>query len=267
MGRCRPQWVLLMIAMAVLMGACARPKPPREVQVPTMDQSPTPALTVPVETPTEAPASKELAAPKSTPEADAEEPTKPAPTATEAPPTPTSVPTPEPTAAPTATEALPTFTYRVQSGDTLGSIATRFGTTSQAIAALNNLPNTHTIRLGQLLLIPGKEPKPVNAAGTIEYRVRAGETLSQIALRHRTSTAAILQMNPSIGSPERLRAGALIVVPVGTEAPVVTHTVAAGETLSSIARLYDVSTQSIISLNGLVDPSRIQAGQVLFIPQ
>jgi len=289
MGKCKPQKVMLIIALAMVMAACARPKPPREVQAPTMEESSSPTATIAVETPTAQPSTTEqpsLDEPTATVEPT--EATAPAPTPTEVPPTPTAEPTPEPT----ATEAAPNFAYRVRSGDTLGTIAERFGTSAQAIAKLNNLPNTQIVRVGQELLIPGEEPKPVGAAGTIEYRVRAGE-ISQIALRHRTSTAAILLMNPSIGSPERLRAGALIIVPigtegpvlthtvvagetlasiakdygVGTEGPVLTHTVVAGETLASIAKDYGVSSQSIITLNALADASEIQTGDTLFIPQ
>jgi membrane-bound lytic murein transglycosylase D len=52
-----------------------------------------------------------------------------------------------PTAAPTPQ------TYVVQAGDTLGAIATRFGTTVAAIQAANGLPNT-VINIGQVLVIP-----------------------------------------------------------------------------------------------------------------
>ncbi len=44
------------------------------------------------------------------------------------------------------------------------------------------------------------------------------------------------------------------------------HTVARGETLSSIGRLYNVSPWAIASANRLVNPNRIYAGQALYIP-
>ena len=51
--------------------------------------------------------------------------------------------------------------------------------------------------------------------------------------------------------------------------PVVTtsYTVAAGDSLSLIAQRYQVSLQSLINANNLVNPSFIQAGQVLTIPR
>jgi len=42
----------------------------------------------------------------------------------------------------------------VRRNDTLSGIAGRFGTTSGAIAELNNLGNANQLSIGQVLLIP-----------------------------------------------------------------------------------------------------------------
>jgi len=44
------------------------------------------------------------------------------------------------------------------------------------------------------------------------------------------------------------------------------HTVAAGETLSVLAQRYGVDVSDILALNGLEDPDKVRAGQVLVIP-
>ncbi len=78
-------------------------------------------------------------------------------------PAPTATPTPEPTASsiptPTAAPATPTAeptlrTYRVQSGDTLSSIAHKFGVTVKEIEAVNVIPDPNALQIGQLLVIP-----------------------------------------------------------------------------------------------------------------
>ncbi len=65
-------------------------------------------------------------------------------------------------------EALPTLpewkrpppprqaTHRVRRGDTLGSIARRYGTTVRALVSANDLRNAHRLRLGQVLVIPSR---------------------------------------------------------------------------------------------------------------
>lgn len=94
-------------------------------------------------------------------------PTGPAPSTAGVTPPPTSTTTPseqpEPTSTPQPTQVVasptdgPTVTfrtYRVQSGDTLSAIAAQFGTTSRAIADLNGITVTTTLRIGQVLKIP-----------------------------------------------------------------------------------------------------------------
>jgi LysM repeat protein len=59
--------------------------------------------------------------------------------------------TPDPSATPTASTVR---TYKVQSGDTLGAIAARFGVTVKAIAKANGIADPRLIRVGQVLVIP-----------------------------------------------------------------------------------------------------------------
>jgi LysM repeat protein len=79
--------------------------------------------------------------------------------------TPTPLVTPSPTPVPTATPIPATprptpvprptpRTYVVQSGDSLSAIASRFGTTVQAIIDANGLKDPNILSIGQLLIIP-----------------------------------------------------------------------------------------------------------------
>lgn len=67
--------------------------------------------------------------------------------------TPTLTATPSPTPSPTPTSQPQTIIYVVRQGDTLYSIARRYGTTVQAIMAANGLTNDN-IYVGQQLYIP-----------------------------------------------------------------------------------------------------------------
>lgn len=47
-------------------------------------------------------------------------------------------------------------THTVQAGDTLASIAARYGTTAQAMAEANSLTDPNQISVGQVLVVPGR---------------------------------------------------------------------------------------------------------------
>ncbi|HFC09334.1 MAG TPA: LysM peptidoglycan-binding domain-containing protein [Chloroflexi bacterium] len=63
-----------------------------------------------------------------------------------------------------ATPTLPRFVYTVRAGDTLGSIAARFGTDVETLLALNNMTADTPLAVGQALLIPGRAPTPTPVA-------------------------------------------------------------------------------------------------------
>lgn len=66
-----------------------------------------------------------------------------------------------PAAAPQPAPAPSAGTYVVVSGDTVSSIAARFGTTVAAIASTNGLADPSLIRIGQVLTVPGAAATPL----------------------------------------------------------------------------------------------------------
>ncbi|ENZ5661732.1 LysM peptidoglycan-binding domain-containing protein [Enterococcus hirae] len=80
-------------------------------------------------------------------------------------------------------------THVVQYGETLSSIATKYGTTYQALASLNGLSNPNMIYAGQVLKVNG------TASTTRTYTVRSGDNLSSIASRLGTTHQALAQRN------------------------------------------------------------------------
>jgi LysM repeat protein len=72
-----------------------------------------------------------------------------------------------------------------------------------------------------------------------------------------------------IVTPTPVPPGATVVItptPTVDPATLRRHTVASGETLSSIAELYNVTAEEIQALNGIEDPNAVQEGQELLIP-
>jgi LysM repeat protein len=60
----------------------------------------------------------------------------------------------------------------------------------------------------------------------------------------------------------------VVITPTPTIDPATlrTHTVAEGESISSISELYNVSQDELLELNGIDDPNSLFAGQELLIP-
>lgn len=92
-------------------------------------------------------------------------------------------------------------TYTVQSGDTLSSIAAKFGTNYQALASLNGISNPNLIYVGQVLRVNGSA-----STGSVYYTVRAGDSLSAIASRYGTSYQSIAALN-GLSNPNLIYAG------------------------------------------------------------
>jgi LysM repeat protein len=98
-------------------------------------------------------------------------------------------------------QAPATNIYTVQSGDTLSNIASRYGTSYQAIAALNGIANPNLIYVGQVLRVNGSA-----STGSVYYTVRAGDNLSAIAIRYGTSYQAIAGLN-GLANPNLIYVG------------------------------------------------------------
>lgn len=103
------------------------------------------------------------------------------------------------------------------------------------------------------------------------HTVRIGETLSEIAAAYGVTTAELMALN-NITNPNQIRIGQELVLPesairIGRPTIAVpTHTVGPGETLSQIARQYDLSLARLMYLNGISDADAIYVGQVLRLP-
>ncbi len=162
-----------------------------------------------------------------------------------------------------------TIIHVVQPGENLFRIALHYGVTVDALAAANGIANTGRIYVGQRLTIPtGSSPAPTTPSSGVHV-VQRGENLFRIALRYGLTTQALAAAN-GIANPNRIYVGQRLVIPGrGTTPPAPsgqTYTVRRGDTLSSIARRFGVSTWALAQANGICNPSLIYVGQVLRIP-
>jgi len=189
--------------------------------------------------------------------------------------------------------------YRVKPGDTLLGIASRHSLTLSELTSINRISASTLIYPGQVLrvakIIPTSQP-PVGAPDT--YVVATGDSLDSVAQKFGMTLSALREYN-DLAKASIIYVGQVLNLkpPVGkTKAPKPSkpassastlsdeissvdpmrptgactihgfHTVLSGETISRIAAVYGVSTQSVLSSNSLSWSSTIYVGQRLSIP-
>lgn len=189
-------------------------------------------------------------------------------------------------------EAPPT-TYMVQPGDTVFSIATRFGLRTEDVLTWNALTWRSVIYPGQTLSLagaadpapaataPAPAPAPVASPSASTHVVVAGDTIFALARAHGTTVDALLAAN-GLSRSSVIYPGQTLVLsgspapaaaPAATQAPPAaapavggkTHSVAAGETLFGIAQKYGTSTSTLFALNGLGRDAIIYPGQSIVV--
>ncbi|MFN0071138.1 MAG: serine hydrolase [Chloroflexota bacterium] len=122
---------------------------------------------------------------------------------------------------------------------------------------------------GLLLLLPLAQP-PVASVDAVEgprrHVVKAGDTLSSIALEHGVAIDEVISLN-SIANPNRIGEGATLKLPVGAGASGQReYIVRPGDSLSSIAASNGTNLAAVLELNELENPHRLRVGQRLNLP-
>ncbi len=150
-------------------------------------------------------------------------------------------------------------TYIVQKGDTLYSIAKKYNTTVNDIKGLNNLTNDN-LEVGQIIQLPIS-----NIFNT--YIVKAGDTLYQIATQNNTTVDKIKNLNNLTSNT--LSIGQELFLPNMEFIDIITtdtnYRVKEGDTLYSIAKIFNTSIKDIKQINNL-QSDILSIGQVLKIP-
>ena len=147
--------------------------------------------------------------------------------------------------------------YVVKSGDTLWSIARKYNLSVNELKALNNL-SSNVLSVGQRLIV-GKGPSN-------DYVVSAGDTLWAIARKFNVSVDEIKSLNNL--SSNNLSIGMTLKIPPysnkkNEETNV--YVVKSGDSLWSIARMFNSTVDEIKSLNGLKS-NVLSIGQRLIVP-
>ncbi len=175
--------------------------------------------------------------------------------------------------------------HRVESGETISSIARRYRITVAALAEANGVDTQAHPEVDSKLIIPQTaQPQPALGA-LVRYRARRGDTIESVADQFNVTVAELKRWNGIRGN--RLVAGMRLRIYPGVTGPApvkasvtalkvdvspktgqrVMHRVVEGETLWSIAQAYQTTIEALRSGNRFLFSRPLQAGDMLLIVQ
>ena len=187
-----------------------------------------------------------------------------------------------------------TIDYHVEEGDTLLSVAQKFGVDAETVRQLNYLLDDN-IFVGQILQMPYREGVTAEGAPTptpepYRYVVEEGDSLGTIAQQFGVSAVSIMENN-NLQDPNNVFVGQVLLIPnyippastasttgesttaasdatgsVQTAGQAVSHVVQPGETLYGIAQKYGVDANAIAEANNITNRNQLRVGQKLEIP-
>jgi LysM repeat protein len=128
-----------------------------------------------------------------------------------------------------------TAEYAVKRGETVTSIAKKFGLTVEKLLVANpDLTNANKLHAGQVIILPAgrsegivlQDPHRIYVwqvernGGRVElenhmYLVKSGDSLTRIARSYGLTLEKLLAANPQIDDPNKLLRGELVIIPNG----------------------------------------------------
>ena len=130
--------------------------------------------------------------------------------------------------------------------ETVGLLAQRYGSTVEAIIAANGLNSDALIFVGQELIIPVPQGQPTPVPQPTATPGGSLPTPTPIGILPTATPIGIVGGEPGTGFA--------------------TYTVVGGDNLTRIASRYNVNLQTLVQLNGILNPNLIKVGQVLRVP-
>lgn len=164
----------------------------------------------------------------------------------------------------TAPDGTSSDVYVVQRGDSLYSIASKFGVTVNELKSANNL-TSNLLSVGQSLIIPSTTPEVTPPGEYVVYTVKSGDTLYKIANQYGVSVNDIIEFNQLPSTSLSINQQLLIPSKETNTQGNVTYTVKSGDSLWKIANQFGVTVDELKRTNNL-SGNVLQVGETLIIP-
>lgn len=172
--------------------------------------------------------------------------------------------------------------YQVKSGDSLGLIASKHGTTVAKLKQLNQLKSDQ-LKVGQRLVLSSASTDTSSRAKSIappahkqvsknrpaKYQVKSGDNLWLIAKKLKVDSAELASYN-KLAASSSLKPGQTLLIPANRAAKKTTtgqktniYVVKSGDSLDKIAKRQKVKLADLLQWNALTTESLLQPGQKL----
>ncbi len=169
--------------------------------------------------------------------------------------------------------------HKVMNGETLNSIAVKYGVSVSQLREWNNLKSNRVSKGKKLMIYPDESRKSSGAGSlasgrTSKYKIKKGDSLGKIAQKFNVSIAQLRSWNSISGN--KIAVGKQLIIhskdvktSIGDnttrkDANVIHYTIKPEETLSEIAEKFNVSVPNLKSWNNLKN-TNITAGKSLTI--
>lgn len=185
-------------------------------------------------------------------------------------------------------------TYHAKRGERMDSIARKFGISLSQLRNVNDLPSRNKLAISRQILVPNAKASVSDGAvmlvadsseavgqtdarvtqKALQHRVAKGDTLQLIAKRYGTDTRQLMQLNRLKSS--KLKVGMQLTIRPAAKATVKAqraddqneatdrYVVRKGDTLSSIARKFDVGLDDLQRWNN-IEGHQINPGNRLYV--
>jgi len=181
-------------------------------------------------------------------------------------------------------------THMVAKGETIASIAKKYGVPASELVHLNKISKSGHLKPGTVLVLPylsskmaaASQPKPapepvkpsktttkIDPKAPVVHTVQKGENLFSIASRYGTTVQAIQKLNNF--NTINLTIGQTLQIPsesVSFAKPLLAlkkYEVKKGDSPTSIARTHKMPIERFLSINNLTEKSRLLPGQKVYV--
>ncbi len=166
--------------------------------------------------------------------------------------------------------------YTIRRGDSFYLIAQRYGIPLASLLAANPGVDPARLQVGQVICVPSPTPAPPPPtptgcpAGDSVHTVTRGQTFTDILVLYNISYNALTQANPNVNLNSLQVGQNLCIAPVGSRGTCGTgkgpYTIAAGDTLSTIAARFRTTVGGILMANPTMTPTDFTVGRIICLP-